>query len=69
MDWRRWKRVPRQHVNTGDTIAAISSCVGVAARMIVRVSGGEAIAIAGKLGVEEAAGGSARRCALGFAGV
>ena len=33
-------------VRTGDTIAAISSAVGASARMIVRVSGPDAVRIA-----------------------
>jgi tRNA modification GTPase len=53
-------------VNSEDTIAAISSGVGAAARMIVRVSGPGVQAIASELGVSEFAGGSARRFDLAF---
>jgi tRNA modification GTPase len=53
----------------GDTIAAISSAVGMAARMIVRMSGGEANTIAlqvGGIGVRSGAGGEAYRTTLQF---
>jgi len=53
-------------VHSEDTIAAISSGVGAAARMIVRVSGPRAQAIAVELGVREFVGGSARRCEVAF---
>ena len=49
------------------TIVAISSAVGPAARMIVRVSGGEAISIAGAIACELPESGSARHCELRFA--
>lgn len=52
---------------SGDTIAAISSATGQAARMVVRVSGPAAIELATQLGVEPGLpGGSARRCELHF---
>ena len=51
-----------------DTIAAISSAVGPAARIIVRLSGPQALPIASGLGVHpQAPGGSAFRCRLSFA--
>jgi len=51
-----------------DTIAAISSAVGPAARIIVRLSGPQALRIAGGMRVHpEAKGGSAFRCRLSFA--
>jgi tRNA modification GTPase len=50
-----------------DTIAAISSAVGAAARMIVRTSGAEAIALARQLGVAlDMESGAAIRCKLAF---
>src|SRR5687767_1346770 len=51
---------PDPHMNTTDTIAAISSAVGVAARMIVRVSGERAFAIAAEVGMSEVQGGVVR---------
>ena len=54
-------------LDCGDTIAAISSAVGAAARMILRLSGPRAIEIAGRLGVDsEAQGGGSFRCPLSF---
>ena len=54
----------------GDTIAAISSAVGAAARMIVRLSGPRAIEIAGSLGVDSRPrGGAAFRTRLSFSGL
>ena len=54
-------------MNCGDTIAAISSALGSAARIIVRVSGPSATSIAAQVGVPaDHEGGSARRCSLTF---
>ena len=50
----------------GDTIAAISSATGPAARMIVRISGPAALALAEDLGVAATAGASVRRGNLQF---
>jgi tRNA modification GTPase len=50
-----------------DTIAAISSAVGPAARMIVRLAGPESHAIARQLGVESIAPSTASRVTLRFA--
>lgn len=50
-----------------DTIAAISSAVGPAARMIVRLAGPESHAIARQLGVESIAPSAASRVTLRFA--
>ena len=47
-------------MNTTDTIAAISSAVGPAARMIVRVSGERALDIAAEVGLSESRGGVVR---------
>jgi tRNA modification GTPase len=57
-------------VQTGDTIAAIASATGAAARMIVRVSGGEAIGIVGRfVPLEAVEGGSAFAAPLAFGGL
>ena len=56
-------------MNSHDTIAAISSGVGAAARIIVRVGGPHAESITRRLGVSDFEGGSARRCDLAFNGL
>ncbi|HEY8750354.1 MAG TPA: tRNA modification GTPase [Tepidisphaeraceae bacterium] len=57
-------------MNPRETITAISSGVGQAARMIVRASGPGAISIAEGLGLPlNKAGGSASRCKIGFRGL
>lgn len=52
-----------------DTIAAVSSSVGAAARIIIRTSGPESDAIARKLGCESGGAGSAELCRLAFSGL
>jgi tRNA modification GTPase len=53
-----------------DTIAAVSSAVGQAARMIVRLSGPAALGLSQHIGVPfDMRGGSALRCRLMFGGV
>lgn len=54
---------------TSDTIVAISSAVGPSARMIVRVSGADAPALAGSVGASLAIDSSAFRCMLNFSGL
>jgi tRNA modification GTPase len=57
-------------VQTGDTIAAIASATGASARMIVRVSGPEAIGIVGRfVWLEGVEGGSAFATPLAFGGL
>jgi tRNA modification GTPase len=57
-------------VFTGDTIAAIASATGPAARMIVRVSGTGALGIVGRfVALEGAEAGSAFRTPLAFGGL
>lgn len=57
-------------MNSGDTIAAISSSVGPAARMIVRASGPLALDAARSLGLPaDAAASSASTCTLTFRGL
>ncbi|HSU67275.1 MAG TPA: tRNA modification GTPase [Tepidisphaeraceae bacterium] len=54
-------------MTSGDTIAAISSAVGPAARIIVRLSGPDALRLACELGIPtDRQGGSAFRCNLSF---
>lgn len=53
----------------GDTIVAISSAAGAAARMIVRASGPEAASLAGALGVWSGEASTASRQSLQFGGV
>jgi tRNA modification GTPase len=50
-------------MNSTDTIVAISSAVGEAARMIVRISGGEAHRLAGTLGIDPVDVGARRQTA------
>ncbi|HEY2585494.1 MAG TPA: GTPase, partial [Tepidisphaeraceae bacterium] len=55
---------------SGDTIAAISSAVGPAARVIVRASGGQTLELARLLGApDEASASTATLCTLSFAGL
>ena len=59
-------------MNPSDTIAAISSAVGAAGRMVVRVEGPEALHIAAevaRLPVEDLRGGFASRATLQFSGL
>ena len=56
-------------MNSDDTIAAISSSVGAAPRMIVRLSGPGTHLIVKSLGVNEFEGGTACRCDLTFNGL
>jgi tRNA modification GTPase len=56
-------------MNSDDTIAAISSGVGAAPRMIVRLGGPNTLPIVLALGVGEHTAGSARRCYLAFNGL
>ena len=56
-------------MNLDDTIAAISSGVGPAARMIVRVSGKQSGAIVRELGISDYTAGTACKCRISFAGL